>query len=66
MAGEFFGLLGPNGAGKTTLFKMLATFITPDSGTAIVWRRRSAHAPGAGQTTGDARRSPTSGACGGA
>jgi ABC-2 type transport system ATP-binding protein len=34
--GEFFGLLGPNGAGKTTLFKSLATFITPDSGTAIV------------------------------
>jgi ABC-type multidrug transport system ATPase subunit len=36
LAGEFFGLLGPNGAGKTTLFKMLATFVTPDSGTAIV------------------------------
>ncbi|MCC7416394.1 MAG: ABC transporter ATP-binding protein [Acidobacteria bacterium] len=35
-AGEFFGLLGPNGAGKTTLFKTLATFITPDVGTAVV------------------------------
>jgi ABC-type multidrug transport system ATPase subunit len=35
-AGEFFGLLGPNGAGKTTLFKILATFVTPDSGTATV------------------------------
>lgn len=34
--GEFFGLLGPNGAGKTTLLKMLATFITPDAGTAEV------------------------------
>lgn len=34
--GEFFGLLGPNGAGKTTLLKMLATFITPDGGTAEV------------------------------
>jgi ABC-2 type transport system ATP-binding protein len=34
--GEFFGLLGPNGAGKTTLFKILATFVTPDSGTAVV------------------------------
>ena len=34
--GEFFGLLGPNGAGKTTLFKSLATFVTPDEGTAIV------------------------------
>ncbi|MEO6446630.1 MAG: ABC transporter ATP-binding protein [Gemmatimonadaceae bacterium] len=34
--GEFFGLLGPNGAGKTTLLKMLATFITPDEGSAHV------------------------------
>ena len=35
-AGEFFGVLGPNGAGKTTLFKMLATWIIPDRGTAII------------------------------
>lgn len=35
-AGECFGLLGPNGAGKTTLFKMLATLILPDAGTASV------------------------------
>lgn len=35
-AGEFFGLLGPNGAGKTTLLKILATFITPDEGVAVV------------------------------
>jgi len=31
-----FGLLGPNGAGKTTLFKMLATWIIPDAGTATI------------------------------
>src|SRR6185436_3260293 len=34
--GEFFGFLGANGAGKTTLFKILATLVTPDTGTVIV------------------------------
>ena len=34
--GECFGLLGQNGAGKTTLFKVLATLIHPDEGSAMV------------------------------
>jgi ABC-2 type transport system ATP-binding protein len=34
--GEVLGFLGPNGAGKSTAMKMLACFITPDSGTATV------------------------------
>lgn len=34
--GEFFGFLGPNGAGKTTTMRMLATLLTPTSGTAKV------------------------------
>jgi sodium transport system ATP-binding protein len=34
--GEIFGLLGPNGAGKTTLLRMMATILTPTSGTAHI------------------------------
>ncbi len=34
--GEIFGLIGPDGAGKTTLFRVLATLMLPDSGTARV------------------------------
>ncbi|HNE28523.1 MAG: ABC transporter ATP-binding protein [Saprospiraceae bacterium] len=35
-AGEIFGLIGPDGAGKTTLFRILATLLLPDSGSARV------------------------------
>jgi ABC-type multidrug transport system ATPase subunit len=34
--GELFGLIGPDGAGKTSLFRILATLLTPDSGTASI------------------------------
>ncbi|RJO58994.1 ATP-binding cassette domain-containing protein [Candidatus Parcubacteria bacterium] len=34
--GEIFGLLGPNGAGKTTTIRVIATVLTPTSGTAEV------------------------------
>ncbi len=34
--GVIWGLLGPNGAGKTTLLSILATLLTPDSGTVTV------------------------------
>lgn len=34
--GEIFGIIGPDGAGKTTLFRILATLLIADSGTASV------------------------------
>lgn len=34
--GELFGLIGPDGAGKTSLFRIIATLLIPDSGTAYV------------------------------
>ncbi|MBQ6097284.1 MAG: ABC transporter ATP-binding protein [Bacteroidales bacterium] len=33
---EIFGLIGPDGAGKSTLFRILATLILPDEGSATV------------------------------
>jgi ABC-type multidrug transport system ATPase subunit len=35
-AGELFGFIGPDGAGKTTLFRILATLLRPDRGSATV------------------------------
>jgi len=34
--GELFGFIGPDGAGKTTLFRIFATLLVPDAGTARV------------------------------
>lgn len=34
--GDLFGFIGSNGAGKTTTLRILATFLTPSSGTATV------------------------------
>jgi ABC-type multidrug transport system ATPase subunit len=34
--GEIYGVIGPDGAGKTTLFRILATLMLADSGTAAV------------------------------
>jgi ABC-2 type transport system ATP-binding protein len=34
--GEVFGLLGPNGAGKSTIINVLATYVLPTRGRAIV------------------------------
>lgn len=34
--GEMFGLIGPDGAGKSSLYRILATLMRPDSGSASV------------------------------
>lgn len=34
--GELFGLIGPDGAGKTSIFRVLATLLLADSGTANI------------------------------
>lgn len=44
-SGDILGLLGPNGAGKSTLLSMLATLVTPTSGT-ISYGRWNAKAHG--------------------
>ncbi len=60
-AGQIFGFLGPNGAGKTTTLRMLATLLTPTSGSAVVAgadltgdpaevRRRIGYVPQGGST----------------
>ena len=35
-AGQVLGFLGPNGAGKTTTMRMVAGFMEPTAGTAVV------------------------------
>ncbi len=35
-AGEIFGVIGPDGAGKSTLFRILASLLLPDSGSATM------------------------------
>jgi len=35
-SGELFGLIGPDGAGKTSLFRLMATLLLPDSGSATL------------------------------
>ena len=34
--GEIFGVIGPDGAGKSSLFRIMASLLLPDSGTAIM------------------------------
>ncbi|MCA9055390.1 MAG: ABC transporter ATP-binding protein [Planctomycetaceae bacterium] len=46
VSGEIFGLLGPNGSGKTTLFRLLATLLPFQSGTATIGGANVASEPG--------------------
>ena len=43
--GQVFSFLGPNGAGKTTTIRMLATLISPTSGTITIDERNSLQNP---------------------
>jgi len=43
-AGEVLGLLGPNGAGKSTLLSILATLLTPSTGTVLYGDRTAREA----------------------
>lgn len=43
--GEMFFLLGPSGCGKTTVLRMLAGFVTPDSGDILFQEKRMNEVP---------------------
>lgn len=43
--GSFFSILGPSGCGKTTLLRMIAGFLSPDSGDLIIGGQSMAAVP---------------------
>jgi iron(III) transport system ATP-binding protein len=50
--GELFFLLGPSGCGKTTLLRLIAGFLTPDSGTVHIGDRDVTAVPAHKRRTG--------------